>query len=370
MRLFIEPNDVLMFRDGRPFSGGDDHFARGMCPPSPSTLYGALRSHILSSVWSEFDTFAVAEETPVSSEIGTPFKEGSLRVGQFVLAKRKGSGVELFYPLPKDISREKSEEKRTLFKLRPQVFDSSGVKTDLPESLFHLWCPSETAVEQGSGFLCAREMVQYLLGEVPDSFVEAKEIFDIEERTGILRHKETRSVVTGGLYSVEYFRFNKDMGFAVEVHGTTSLSNRGIMRLGGDHRSASFTSTVWEDLPTESLKKNISKAGRFKVVLVSPAIFAKGWLPGNIDSGTMQGGINEVKVKLAGVSLGKPLSIGGFDIARKRPKVMKRAVPAGSVYYFELKDGSVDDLFESVWLKSISDEKTNEGFGISLIGGY
>ncbi|MFN3533317.1 MAG: type III-B CRISPR module-associated Cmr3 family protein, partial [Candidatus Brocadia sp.] len=32
MKIFIEPNDVLMFRDGKPFSGGDDHYARSTFP--------------------------------------------------------------------------------------------------------------------------------------------------------------------------------------------------------------------------------------------------------------------------------------------------------------------------------------------------
>jgi len=40
------------------------------------------------------------------------------------------------------------------------------------------------------------------------------------------------------------------------------------------------------------------------------------------------------------------------------------------VYYLELKSGSVDELFKGIWLKSISDEKAQEGFGITLIGGF
>lgn len=75
MRIFIEPNDILMFRDGRPFAGEDDHFARGVFPSSPATIYGALRSHILSVKWSEFNKFKNnPEQIPeeVRKEIGTP----------------------------------------------------------------------------------------------------------------------------------------------------------------------------------------------------------------------------------------------------------------------------------------------------------
>ena len=36
----------------------------------------------------------------------------------------------------------------------------------------------------------------------------------------------------------------------------------------------------------------------------------------------------------------------------------------------ELKEGDIDKVFDTFWLKSISTERKNEGFGISIIGGY
>ena len=42
--------------------------------------------------------------------------------------------------------------------------------------------------------------------------------------------------------------------------------------------------------------------------------------------------------------MGKYTSIGGFDVERGRPKPMKRAVPAGSVYYFELLEGDLEKV--------------------------
>lgn len=40
----MEAFDTLFFRDGKPFSMGDDVWANGVFPPYPSTLYGALRA--------------------------------------------------------------------------------------------------------------------------------------------------------------------------------------------------------------------------------------------------------------------------------------------------------------------------------------
>lgn len=373
MRIFIEPNDVLMFRDGRPFSGGDDHFARGSCPPPPSTLYGALRSYILSLKWSEFDSFTnQIEKIPenIRKEIGTPLEPGTLTLKQFLLARTGNTGIEPVYPMPKDVSRQKGNDKKTMYLLSPQEFTEVNIKTDMPKGLLHMWYPTEDALEQSSGFLSSTDMEKYLLGRSPENYIDQKKIFDSEERTGIGKSKSTRSVKEGGLYSVGYFRFQKDAGFIADVNGVQSMPGQGILRLGGDNRSARYTKTSWHDIPVEPIKKIVGEKMRFKLVLISPAIFTNGWLPGTIDSHTMSGQIGGVDAKLVGACLDRPIGIGGFDIARKMPKVMKKAVPAGSVYLFEVKGSNINELFEKIWLNSISDERAQEGFGISLIGGY
>lgn len=373
MKLFVEPNDVLMFRDGKPFSGGDDHFARGTCPPPPSTIYGAFRSHILSLMWPEFDSFSESDEDKIPEhikrEIGTPLKQGALKLGQFLLARQEGNLVEPIYPLPRGVSQIKGETPKTVFVLKPKDLKDKNVKTDLPPGLRHMWYPSPRALEQGSGYLSKPQMERYLSGGTPDTLVEQKDIFDFEDRTGIRKNRFSRSVETGGLYSVGYFRFRKDAGFALEIDGTNVLPEHGIVRLGGDHRSAFFSRVSWTDMEKEQIKKLIAANGLFKIVFISPAIFTGGWLPGSIDIKTMEGQINGIDVRMIGACVGKPVGIGGFDIAKKNPKIMKRAVPSGSVYLFELKGNNIEELFNNIWLKSLSDERINEGFGISLIGG-
>lgn len=374
MKLFIEPNDVLMFRDGKPFSGGDDHFARGTCPPPPSTIYGAFRSHILSSIWSEFDSFAESDSDNIPEnvrrEIGTPQALGTLKLGQCLLARREGgNGVQPIYPLPRDVLQLKGETKKTMFVLKPEDYSSKIIKTDLPLGLCYMWYPIEAALEQGTGYLPQYEMERYLLGDTPQKFVDQEDIFDFEDRTGIRKNKFSRSVTTGGLYSVGYFRFQKDAGFAIKIDGTNILAEHGIIRLGGDHRSAYYSPTSWSDISTEQIQKLVLKNSIFKIILISPAIFKNGWLPAGIDAKTMEGKINDVDIRMIGACLGKPVGIGGFDIVKKMPKAIKRAVPSGSVYLFELKGNDVEKLFNNIWLKSLSDERMNEGFGISLIGG-
>jgi CRISPR-associated protein Cmr3 len=372
MKLFIEPNDVLMFRDGRPFAGGDDHFARGIFPPSPATIYGALRSHILSNCWSEFTKFKnnqgqIPED--VKKEIGTPTELGSLALCQFTLAKRNGNNIEQLFPMPKDVVQEKGVEDGKPCILTPLNLSSSKTITDLPAGLSNMWSPTEKLMEAVSGFLSSIEISKYLLGTAP-SITEADKLVQTEERTGIQKSRKTRSAETGRLYSVEYFRMSESSGFAVEVENTKLLPDSGILRLGGDNRSAGYTKALWNDIPIEPIKKRIAETKRFKLVLTTPAIFNQGWLPEGIDADTMQGQINGIEIKLISACIGKPIGIGGYDFVKNQPKRMKKAVPTGSVYYFEMKDGKADNLFEKLWLKSISDEKAQEGFGITLIGGF
>jgi len=371
MKIFMEPNDVLMFRDGRPFAGGDDHFARGIFPPSPATIYGALRSHILSNESGEFDTYKgntsmIAGE--ITREIGTPGQLGSLLIRQFTPAGRNADGLVQFFPMPKDVVKEKGGKER-LHMLSPMDLSGSRTVTDLPEGLSGMWMKSEEAMEAVRGFLSSEEMERCLLGETPRP-TEPEKLFRTEERTGIGKSRVTRSVETGRLYSVEYFRLADGAGFAVEVEGTRLLPGSGMMRLGGDHRSIKYETSSWRDIEVEPVKKMIADRRRFKFVLTTPAIFRQGWLPGWINPETKKGDINGVRVKLTGACVGRPVGIGGYDLIKNMPKEMKKAVPAGSVYFFEIKEGDPGNLFEMLWLKSISEEKSREGFGITLIGGY
>ena len=51
-----------------------------------------------------------------------------------------------------------------------------------------------------------------------------------------------------------------------------------------------------------------------------------------------------------------------------RPKPMKRAVPAGSVYYFELLEGDLEKVKDLMHCRSISEYNAEQGFGISFVG--
>jgi len=86
------------------------------------------------------------------------------------------------------------------------------------------------------------------------------------------------------------------------------------------------------------------------------------------DKETLTGKYSGLKLRLLTASIGKPLNIGGFDMKERKPKPMYKAVPAGSVYYFEITEGDIQKVFEIFNQKAISDLYPEQGFGMAYVG--
>jgi CRISPR-associated protein Cmr3 len=372
MKIFIEPNDVLMFRDGKPFSRGDDHYARGIFPPFPSTFYGAIRSKILSEKYPQYESYQKGVmPDDIKIEIGTNSAYGSLTITNFILARRESKGINPIFPIPKDIVKIKGKDKKDLFILKPEEQLKNQINFNLPvASLTNLWLKNEDPFEEINDFISLKMLDKYLQGDIPDETIDKNDLYQKEERVGIAKDRIRKAAATGLLYSVEYFRLKQEVGFIVELSGVKSLPKEGLLRLGGDHRSAFYKEVSFQMLDAEVIKKKVNNTRRFKLILLTPAIFNNGWLPDWIDVRSGEGLINGISLKAVSAAIGKPLYAGGFDFVKGKPKDMKKAVPQGSVYYFEITHGSTDEVFNTFWLRSISTDKQKEGFGISIIGGY
>ena len=48
-------------------------------------------------------------------------------------------------------------------------------------------------------------------------------------------------------------------------------------------------------------------------------------------------------------------------------KPAKRATPAGAVYWFDILEGNKEEI-PGLWLKPISDQQSNDGFGLVIPG--
>ncbi len=368
MRIFIEPTDVLLFRDGKPFSAGDDHLARSVFPPTPMPFQGAIRSLILAE-----HGFRFSRE--IRELIGDENGYGKLRTKGPFVAQRNNSITE-FFPTPADLVIPKeaddgAKDKQTLL-LRPV---GSFWHTDAEFPLTPLWATDPRRCEAAGGFLREEEMVKYLLGQAPQAY-SGDEFASTELRTGIRRKTDTHSVETGKLYSVSFTRLKTNSGFTMDIEGIP-LKPQGILLLGGESRSARYETLPdrqWLKASESQIKDKVAKSTplRFKLYLATPALFSKGWLPGSFDEKTLEGTLGGIKLKLKAAAINRSLPLGGWDMKKREPKPIRRAVPAGSVYFFEALDRTlkVDDLFRALHFQSISDEHREVGFGLTLIGGW
>ncbi len=379
--IFIEPNDVLIFRDGRAFSAGDDHLALGVFPPSPTNFYGAFRSALLSQHNATFSGNSFRTSDSIASLVGSPEELGTLCIEHFSLARRSNTGLELLFPIPNDLLVTKGAEASSstaalhsskFMRLTPNQF-GSAFKANVPlDGILLGWAlHNETdRLEYARGFLDHNTFQRYLEGELPTGFIPEKELFEKENRTGIALQKGTKTAETGKLYAVEFVRMNCNVGFAVRLNIGAELADSGLLRLGGEARSAYYTTASIRHLSAEPIKSVISQTQSFRLVLVTPAVFTKGWLPdciGTDGSGQLGG----CRVKLVTAAISRYQIIGGWDMIKGKPKQSWRAVPAGSVYFFKLIDGDVDSLFEFAFGISICQDETwkKQGLGITYIGG-
>jgi len=350
MIIKIDPLDTLFFRDGKPFTMGDDAWADGVFPPYPSIIYGALRSAYFSNHLNEIGK---------ANEDTDPTRSLKIR-GIYLLGENN-----VYLPLPNDCVQKKDGEKELVFTL--SIHDLNVIKSSCPTQYA---LKSVEEVENVDGGLINIDSLKEYLECTKSSFSSVKVADRVlsEPKVGIGINKKTGTTEEGKLYRVDMRRLENDEGkslsLIIDFEGL-DLPERGLMKLGGEGKAVSYHQ--FEPI-NFSIDNSRSAEKRLKLYLSTPAIFRNGWLPEWIDKKTLFGNYKGLKLKLLTASIGKPIHIGGFDMKARMPKVMRKAVPAGSVYYFEVKKGDFQKAFEIFNQTSISDFNSDQGFGIAYVG--
>ncbi len=366
MMIRVKPFDTLFFRDGKPFSMGDEVWASGLFPPPPSVIYGALRTAYFAEHPEEI-TKANEENDPTQNLV---IKMLSVAIGD-----------TMYFPVGQDLLVKKDTQQREQYLSypAPTTINSSSPFHGKQVQQSYLLTPGTTAFlesPQSGSLIAADDLADYL---TPDSqqgldlfnLKQPSEYLSADPKTGIGRSAKTGSAEEGLLYRVEMLRMatkkQTDISLIVEFEGL-DIPSGGMLKLGGEGKAATYkqveASTLDYELPDAKLTGQL-----FKLYLATPAIFGQGWLPGGIDPNTLEGKINGVSLRLIGASLDKPAYRGGFNIKARRFKPMKRSVNAGAVYFCELiEDATPTQAKDAIHGKSISDEKRAEGYGVAFLG--
>jgi CRISPR-associated protein Cmr3 len=367
MKLRIDALDTLFFRNGKPFTSGEDVWANAQFPPLPSVLYGALHSAFLAEL------IRTWQKTPTTK---------TLTIKAMALQKEDD---KLLFPAPLDYVKIKGRKKDTgkglLLKERIEPELSNCPLNELLAST------PETIVEGLEGCCLDSDALTAYLHNQEDKirYTELSRYMKSEPKIGIGRDNATRTAQDQMLYCAEMQRLEGDMqkgrkllSLFVEYEGIR-LPKQGILRLGGEGKAAAYAPSNAR-LPA----KPTLTGNRFKLYLASPAIFENGWRPAWLEpkkrnsQTVFEGTYRNLLLRLVTAIIGKPLFAGGFSVEHGRPKPMRKAVPAGSVYVFELRNGSTlheaievfhgTTLADSAENQDLSDEQ-KQGFGLTFVGG-
>lgn len=358
MRLRISALDTLFFRDGKPFSMGEETWADGIFPPFPSVLYGALRTWYIAN-----------HPEGVSQKIIE--KSAGIKITR--IHYRLPSGLHL--PIPMDLvePKEKSKEEQNKEE-RDGAYRVVKLKLDRQIRLTSHPLPALLVEENDldietveDGFISNADFKQYLEGGLQEALIrKLKDVAQTEPKVGIGRMNSTNTAFEGKLYRVGMRRaINFEIIAEVTLPTNNFQNGSTFIKLGGEGKVASIEEKGAMDslkIEKDTIELN---AGEFKLFLATPAIFEKGWLPDLEKLG--------IKATLMAAALGKPIHIGGFDMAARNgkgyPKPMLKAIPAGSVYYYQTGEPK-DLILDKLQGKSVSDFFKDQGFGIAYIGNF
>jgi len=395
MYLFIEPLDVLLFRDSRPFAAGETHRAKQQFPPLPTALQGAIRTAILARAGVDLSR-PFDDQAQVFGLVGNSASNyGCLRIRGPFLARRKDNpqDVEVLFPAPMNaLVRKSTDGSDSISFLYPRQDEQSKLPEGWAVNGFDEFRPLKSA-ESGSAeaaqgyWLTIDGLIGLLKGGAPSGssvVVRKAEIFGEEYRFGIELDHSKRTAASGKLYAAEFVRMRENFGFVVEVglDGDSGdgelekyLDSKGILALGGERRAASYEKVEAGQLDGYKLVTNFNDRDKgFFLYLATPAIFrpngpgSPGWLPSWIDEKNLTSTCGSAKYKVIAAAVGKPVPISGWDMRKRRPKPLLRAVPAGSVYFCELTEGNMQAIVQGLHNQTISEFGKEIGMGLTFVG--
>jgi len=360
----LKVQDSLVLRDNR---FGQGSIMRSLEWISPSVMSGSARTAIGKAQTPKGQAVRWNHDALRSISVAGPYPVKDGGIGFFppvdaVAQGEKDSGMFHIYPLlPKDVG------------------DGAGV--DLPEGLLPCFLPDDAIKGKPSslnGFWSLDRMKKWLLGCGTSSVDSAEKLVDwsmpvMDQNTHVKIKSDTLSAEDGMLFtcsSLSFMGVPYDMSVRIQ---SDALSQREIHPIGGERRLVQWNKVDapagWE-CPAE-ITSALTGCKFVRMILASPAIFKNGWLPDWIDATTLQGVIpgSSVKVILKSAALQRWKAISGWSYELKGPKPIRRMVPTGSVYFFEVVEGNTAELSE-VWMKSVCGDAqdVNDGFGLALWG--
>lgn len=388
MRCFVvEPRDTLVVRDGRPARSDTEMSCLDF--PMPSTMAGLARSEI------GFDAerhFVGDPAALLGVEVAGPW---------LVALDADGRAADVFGPAPADAGWRVpvgEVERAVRFRRAPMRWPA-GVVSDLAEELLAVLPVGEGAAgkppadvpgfwrwsgERGLGAWLFRPSAA---PEAFDADARADELGPVrlvdERRVHVSIAAETGTAKDGALFATTGLRLTwratgstRRLGVAFGCASAVFAEKAGRrpVLLGGEQRLSRLTALAdgWP-LPDEAGWRALAGARRLRVMLWTPAIFDAGYRPSEARLAAVFG----EGARLVAAAVDRPQVVSGFDLARAKAaggrgaeKPVRRAAPAGSVYWVDVPDGLTRARLEDAWMASLCDAAQDrlDGFGRIVLG--
>ncbi|MGC8828164.1 MAG: type III-B CRISPR module-associated Cmr3 family protein [Verrucomicrobiia bacterium] len=411
----IEPIDVLFFRDAIPMGAGVGK-GEGARLPFPTTLHEAFRASLLINTGKVVSAKTIpgrprevvrkgnwhdeVKDSPV--KIAAREFRSLCTVGPFPYLDGDG----LFLPVPMDVAAAKEKENDrceeteegkkkfiTIHRLellwdKELAFNRDKNHDSILRCLPVSTCPPSKESEL-RGYFSIEQYKKYLSGSTEPILSPKKEpdFWQPEYRIGVQINPETFASVKGQIYAATYLRPQGKFRFACQLRlkdprngEAEALDNLNWLLFGGEHRlarlvNADSSNPFADDLFKAPQAPQVDGPILLKWVLVTPAIFAHGSLPGwcienkgkNLPPGYVA---LDLKCRCALISwcIGRPITFSGFDVVDWKAKDTLLGVPAGSVYYFlcENRDAA-NELAKKLHWTPRSDYYGEKGCGYGFV---
>lgn len=319
MWLFIEPFDVWMFRDGKPFTAGEQTRATGFFPPLPTTFQGVIRTAgLVRALGASTPSRSFADFNRAQRQVQGPpdglvnrWGRGSADFGRFSMRgpfiTREHDGIhEALLPAPRDLVVRKGPDAREAQKIfvqmraRPVATDRvvrggleavSAARTPAasetgedplvsppwPRIPHVLELPQADTddphkLEEGPAFLPIGTFAKYLVGDLHGQTIDEPDRHVVPDlRVGIERNRERGTAEYGRLYLAHFQRPENGVGLAVEVWfasdgadgsdrvGQASeqpLPDTGVLGIGGEARAGRYRTLNESPLAPRSPDRN------------------------------------------------------------------------------------------------------------------
>lgn len=358
MILKLNPLDTVLFRTSAPFNAGEDYIANTIFPPYPHTYAGIVLGNGMVA--------ALADKSP----------QRQCKIG---LSGIMLDNVPLFRQ-PFDLVRCDSSDKGINKVVYYKQIEKAPVSNYPLEYITKELDEWKEISRNTDYYMPIREVENYLNGKaISSQSYPLNSLYQKEIHTGIEIHKQTKSIVPKMMYKRKMIRLNhgdnhplqNEVALFFEASGVEIKDNMTV-KLGGRNKNATLNKV---DIDV-NISVNYNSDQYFKLYLATPAIFKNGWLPKwiSINSQGFYDGVftrkgRRIKTKLLCACIGSYLPVGGFS-DKQRPTEMNYAVPAGSVYYFQLLEGKMEDVIKLFHQKCISDYRTGLGFDYEIRDRY